>query len=204
MSEPKYNVVPKFKNRPNDHIRYGFSSPSTGVKINQDYFISRAAAVVGVIFALRSGGLQVLITQRSPKMMDEPNKFCVPCGYLDWNETGYEAMMREVYEETSFYIKDFSKYLKFNNDEQPFKVRTDPKINRQNVALLYVSYFDFSGFDLLKFSYFVEDYKNKETTMVKWMYVKDIFEDSSDIEWAFNHDITIKKALDFLHEKVKI
>jgi hypothetical protein len=40
--------------------------------------------------------------------------------------------------------------------------------------------------------------------MVKWMPVKEFFERNTEMEWAFNHEITIKKALDFLHEKVKI
>ena len=180
-------MTPKFNNTPNQHL-----------------FISRAPAIVGVIFALRPGGIKVLITKRSATMMDEPNKYCVPCGYLDWDETGYEGMTREVFEETSLYLPDYEKFKKFDNNKQPFWVKTDPKDNRQNVSLLYLTYFDFSAFDVLHFPYFVEQYTCKETSWVKWMPVREFFEVHETMEWAFGHDRTIKNALDHLHEKVKI
>jgi 8-oxo-dGTP pyrophosphatase MutT (NUDIX family) len=196
-------IEPKFKNKPSDHIRYSFTSPSTGVKIDHEYFVSRAPAVVGVIFALRPGGIEVLITKRSNKMRDEAGKFCVPCGYLDWDETGYEGMTREVYEETSLYLPDYEKYKKFDNNKQPFWVKTDPKDNRQNVSLLYLTYFDFSSFDVLKFPYFVEKFSCKETELNKWMFVKEFFDVRHTMEWAFEHDRTIEYALNFLTDKVK-
>ena len=68
------------------------------------YWISKAVAVVGIIFANTVDGLHVLVIKRSNTMRDEPKKFGVPSGFLDWEETLHEAMIREVYEETSIYL----------------------------------------------------------------------------------------------------
>ena len=193
---------PKFKNRPNDHITYSFDSQSTGVKIKQDYWISRSNAVDGIVFALLPYGIHILITKRSDKMRDEAGKYCVPCGYLDFDETLYEAMIREVYEETSLYLPDYEKFLKFDNNKQPFLIRDDPKLNRQNVSLIYLSIYDFTS-DVDDFPRYVENFSCREVSFVKWMSVLDDFNKLHSICWAFNHDEIIKQALAYysLNEK---
>ena len=65
--------TPKFNNKPNAHVRYNYNDGS-GVKIDQDFWISRSTAIVGVVLASTRDGLQILITKRSKKMRDEPNK----------------------------------------------------------------------------------------------------------------------------------
>jgi ADP-ribose pyrophosphatase YjhB (NUDIX family) len=143
--------------------------------------------------------LRILISKRSEKMRDEAGKVGVPCGYLDWDESGYFGMMREVYEETSFFMPDHEKQLLFNNDKQPFFVKDDPKADkRQNVSLLYLSVYDFQGkMDL--FPVDVEGFTCKETAWVKWMKVAEFYGTYMKYEWAFNHDETIKSALQFFH-----
>jgi 8-oxo-dGTP pyrophosphatase MutT (NUDIX family) len=195
--------VPKFNNRPSDHVRYSFNSPSSGVKTSQDYFVSRAPAIVGAVFAQMPEGLRVLITRRSDKMRDEPGKICMPCGYLDWDESGYEGMEREVYEETSLNLRDYQKFLKFDNNRQPFLVKTDPKDNRQNITLIYVSLYDFS-FNYFEFPRDIELFTCKEVSMVKWLKMREYYDQLTDIQWAFGHDLTINNANDFLYEKVKL
>jgi ADP-ribose pyrophosphatase YjhB (NUDIX family) len=156
---------------------------------------------VGVIFIYGIAGFRVLITQRSNKMMDEAGKFGVPCGYMDWEETGYLGMMREVYEETSFYMPDYEKYLIFNNDKQPFFVKDDPtKDKRQNVSLLYVSAYDFEGkadkFPLAE----LEAFTCKETAKVMLMKVVEFFGTKVNYDWAFSHDETIQLALQYFNK----
>jgi ADP-ribose pyrophosphatase YjhB (NUDIX family) len=189
----------KFNNKPNSHVKV-YHKSSNG-KFECDYWISRSIAVVGVIFAHHKNQVKVLITQRSERMVDEPYKFGVPCGYLDWEETIYFAMMREVYEETSFFMPDFEKLLLFNNDKQPFLIKDDPKKDkRQNVSFVYLSSYDFRNENEEKFPYDVEAFRNKETNLVKWMSINDFFLSYKNYGWAFNHDETIKSAWQYYED----
>lgn len=134
-------------------------------------------------------------------MLDEASKFGVPCGYLDWDETLYEAMMREVYEETSFYMPDYEKYCIFDNDKQPFQVKDNSKTDkRQNVSHIFVSVYDFEGkseqFPLVE----LEKFTCRETAQVKIIKLIDFFNMFRDVEWAFNHDETIQSALRFFNK----
>ena len=85
--------------------------------------------------------------------MDEPLKWCNPCGYLDWNEMGYQAVNREIWEETGVDLSKLTNYLVTNNDEQPFFVQTHPSENRQNVALTYCLIYNFEGRKLYRNHY---------------------------------------------------
>jgi len=194
-------LLKRFNNKPNDHVTYGFNSEQIGIKIKHNFFVSRSCAVVGIVFAITGEGtVNVLIAKRSNKMLDEPNKVGIPCGYLDWNETLYEAMMREVYEETSLYLPDYEKYLLFNNNKQPFLVKDDPKRDkRQNISHLYVNVYDFRDHQD-KFPVDVEEFSCKETTWVKWIKYVDFLNTIEDYKWAFNHDETIKTALQFFNK----
>jgi len=192
----------KFENRPNGRIRLHHSFNGNNTEL--DYFISRAPAIVGVVLAFTTDGLKVLITKRSEKMMDEAGKIGVPCGYLDWDESGYFGMMREVYEETSLFMPDYEKYTLFNNNKQPFFVKDDPKADkRQNVSLLYITAYDFHGeikADNDAFPADIENFICKETAWVKWMKVIDFFNTNMNYDWAFNHDETIKSAIQFFNK----
>lgn len=188
----------KFKNRPNYHLRYNYND-GRGIKIDQDFWISRSVAVVGVVFANTTDGLKVLIAKRSLRMLDEGGKWGVPCGYLDWNETTHEAMMREVYEETSLYLPDIEKCLIFDNNKQTIRISDDPNTKRQNISLIYVSVYDFID-KINKFPLHVENFSNKETTMVSWLKLTEFFEVCEQYQWAFNHDDTIKEALKYFNK----
>jgi len=189
-----------FNNIPNERIQFRYTSQKG--KQELDYFISRAVAVVGVVFAIPTvGGIQVLITKRSKRMRDEAGKYGVPCGYMDWKESGYEGMVREVYEETSLYLPKYKKYLLGNNKEQPFFVQSDPnKDARQNISLLYFSVYDFHE-AMNEFPIDIEKYTDHETAEVKWIPLIDFFGRYADeYNWAFHHDETIKQALKFYNK----
>lgn len=154
---------------------------------------SRSGAVNGIIFGIYSDNVFVLVEKRSKTMRDEPSKWCVPCGYVDWDEDGYEAMIREVFQETGLYLPKFKNYLIFNNDEgdgdvQPFYVRTNPNENRQNLSMFYISIYDFTK-GLPK----VESYQNEEIEIVKWLPVDEVFK--TKYKWAFKHDKFIEKSI---------
>jgi 8-oxo-dGTP pyrophosphatase MutT (NUDIX family) len=193
----------KFNNRPNPHVINKVFEGNKYV-VNHDYFISRSVAVVGVVFVIPLiGSMHVLITQRSNKMRDEANKFGVPCGYLDWDESGYEAMVREVYEETSLYLPEYKDLLITNNNEKPMYIQDNPnKDLRQNVSLIYLSVYDFTK-NMDRFPTGVEKYSDKETANVKWLSLVDFYAKSNEMEWAFHHDETINDALKKYNDIVK-
>jgi len=194
----KRTLKPIFTNRPNRHIVHIVEEDNNRL-VNHEYWISRAPAVVGIIFAFGvEGGPRVLVIKRSENMPDEPNKYGAPSGYLDWDETAFDGMIREVYEETSMYLPDYNPFLKFNNYEQPFYVHTDPTTDtKQNVSLTYVMVYDFKSHQ----EFFPEDIKeftDFETAKVEWLKLQDFY--NSEYEWAFNHDKRIEMALRYYNK----
>jgi 8-oxo-dGTP pyrophosphatase MutT (NUDIX family) len=189
----------KFNNIPNPHLIHQYDN-GCGKKIHQDFWISRAPAVVGIIFVFGiEGGGRVLIIKRSKNMREEPLKYGAPSGYLDWNETGYEAMTREVYEETSMYLPNYNPFLIFDNNKQPFFILDDPKKDKnENVTLTYLLAFDFLS-DPESFPVEIEKYCNHETAEVEWLKLTDFFNESK--KWAFNHDERIVMAYKFFNKE---
>lgn len=122
-------------------------------------------------------------------MVDEAGKNCLPCGYLDFDETLYECMVREVYEETWMYLPEFERFL-INDNKKFVKMNDDPSNNRQNVSFVYLSVFDFPANE---FPIEVELYHSSETEWVKWLNIEDI--NNFEYDWAFNHNDVIKKAI---------
>jgi len=170
----------KFNNKQNELIK-----DTTG----REHWISRSCATVGVILGIYANEVYVLTERRSSKM-EEPNKWAVISGYVDWDESAYEAVIRETYEETSFNIPANEMYLVFDNNKDPFYVLSDPKKDaRQNISLSYIFIFDF-----YKLPIDIEKYKNSEISEVKWMNVKNIH--NHNLKWAFEHQHRIQMTLD--------
>jgi ADP-ribose pyrophosphatase YjhB (NUDIX family) len=192
--------TPKFYNKPNPHLEYSYTNPS-GISTHHDFWISRAPAVVGMIFMICPEGLRILIIKRSD-IMDEPNKYAAPTGYLDWNETGFEGVTREIFEETSFYLPEYQKFCIFDNNKEPFFTQTDYKVDKkQNVSIYYILTYDFSK-DENAIPNFIEKFRCNETAEVKLMKITDFF--NNNLEWAFHHDDRIKQALEFFKKNYKI
>lgn len=95
---------------------------------NQVVHLSRSVAVMVVpVFRRPSGTLWVPLGQRSNKVSDA-GKWCLPCGYLDWDESLCEAAIRETYEEIGL---DLSGLL----PDQAWFTQSDPQMDkRQNVT----------------------------------------------------------------------
>jgi 8-oxo-dGTP pyrophosphatase MutT (NUDIX family) len=177
----------RFKNRENEEVHVD----------GRTFWISRSVAVVGIIFAVKDGDPYVLVEKRS-EMMDASNKWAVVSGYLDWDESAYEAVLRETYEETGLYLPDIKSSLIFDNYAEPVYVASVPsKDAKQNVTLGYVFIYDF---DMKRdeFPTEVEKFKTKEVSEVRWVKVLDIIlgdgEFSIGDNWAFNHNTRIREA----------
>jgi len=180
-------MTPTFKNVANKLVQ--------GTDGN-NYWISRSCAVVGLVIAKYKGFVYVLLEKRS-EIMDEPNKYALPSGYIDFNENGYEGIERELFEETGFYIPNFRESLKFNNNNEPFYVHTDPNTDaKQNVSLTYIFIYDFSRIEM---PMQIENFKNHEIAEVKWCNITDL--PKSEL-FAFHHldriDLAINKYFDLI------
>jgi 8-oxo-dGTP diphosphatase len=119
-------------------------------KPNQAVFISRSVAVLVVPIYKYEGLYLVPLGKRSNKVSDA-GKWCLPCGYLDWNESAYEAAIREAWEELGL---DLSAYL----PEQPWYVNSDPNADdRQNVTLRFGAVIECETLPVLKTSEEVDE-----------------------------------------------
>jgi len=174
-------MKPKFKNRGNEEVK---------LPDGRTVWLSRSPAVVAVVLAIHKDNIFVLAEKRSKTMMDAPGMWAVPSGYLDWDESGWDAVVRELYEETSFYVPKFESNLIFDNDKEPWFVRTDPGENRQNIALSYCLIYDFSK----RLPTEIETYKDSEIEEIKWIPVEQVL--TSGKQWSFNHDERIEMAVE--------
>ena len=107
----------------------------------REVWLSRSCAVVAGIFMDVLNGPHtfsryVLLVQRGPGCPDNVGKWCMPCGYLDKNETLAEAAIREAYEETGLYLPDLPGFNRCSmaGDGQPVYVSSTPGTGRQNVT----------------------------------------------------------------------
>jgi 8-oxo-dGTP pyrophosphatase MutT (NUDIX family) len=89
---------------------------------------SRSVTVVGIIILINNNITYVLASKRVPNALGNQGKMNLVTGYLDWNESGTEAVYRECWEETGFnlpkYMKEFN--IKKNDLNDPWTVSTDP------------------------------------------------------------------------------
>ena len=156
-------------------------NPETG---EIEWVARNIAALVLVIGYDKNNEQYVLANVRGANTPDPEFRgcWCMPCGYLDYNETIKEAAVREVFEETGLEIHDLKNLILFF-------INDDPKGDkRQNVTFRY----------RYTVKEYIEDIKltsknseEKEVSDIKWIPVKEI----DNYKWAFNHDRIIKKEI---------
>jgi 8-oxo-dGTP pyrophosphatase MutT (NUDIX family) len=106
-----------FTNTPNKKITHE----------GQDIYLSRSVAVVVICGDIINN--DVVIVRRG-SAMDYSGQYCLPCGYLDYDESAEQAAARELYEETGLIISPDNLKL--------LKVRSDPNAsNLQNVSMIF-------------------------------------------------------------------
>lgn len=149
-----------------------------GELAGQTFWISRAIAVVGCVLQEYDGVLYVLANKRGIGTPDFQGYWNLPCGYLDYNETTKEAVVREVLEETGVNINPTQLKL--------WKFKDSPEQNRQNVSFIY---YHLKG-DLLHLDEYNKGEEN-EVEEIKWISLKEI----NDYKWAFNHDLIINEII---------
>lgn len=146
------------------------------------FWISRSIAVVGFIYGYDNDGNEyILAVQRGTGTPDPEfvGCWCLPCGYLDYDETIEEALKREVFEETGLTLKDsyFNTLLDINSDPKSDK--------RQNVTFRYeyIVKERITGLELT-----ARNSEKDEVADIKWIPTDEI----DNYKWAFNHNELIK------------
>lgn len=173
-------------------------------------FLSRSCAVIPIIIcnvprdaedncAISDGF--VLLNKRGPACPDHVGKWTLPCGYLDWDESGSEAAIREIWEECGLDISSTTDGASDIYDGRllfdiPWDVTTQPKEDpRQNVLLHYS--LTFTIHELPRLAH--PDEKNDEVSDIGWMPVSEAI----NTELAFGHHLRIKKYIQEQRESCK-
>lgn len=102
-------------------------------KTGREYWISRSVAVLGVVKAIDKNGVKYILAEQRGTGTPDPEYvgyWCLPCGYLDFDETCKQAIAREVLEETGVNIHPENFELFFINDNP----NSD---KRQNITLRF-------------------------------------------------------------------
>ena len=150
----------------------------------REHWISRSiAAVVCIIAKDKSGDEYVLAVQRGKGTPDPEyvGKYCMPCGYLDYDETIAQAAQREVKEETglTFPVTDF-KLVTINDNPSSDK--------RQNVTFRYLVKSDILVNEL-ELMFTTKNSEKDEVSEIRFIKLSNI----ELYEWAFNHETLIKE-----------
>ena len=153
--------------------------PIIDKETGREYWISRSVAVVVAVFTKKS----VLVVQRGTGTPDPEfvGKYCMPCGYLDFDETCAQAAQRELMEETglNFPISDF-KLININDDPKGDK--------RQNLTFRYVVRTSLTEKEL-ELMFTTKNSEKDEVSSIRFIDINNI----DMYELAFNHNNLIKE-----------
>lgn len=119
---------------------------------------------------------KILLVKRSSQTHEEPDKYALPGGYLDLNETAQQAVLRELKEETGYQGKVLTLFQVNDNPH-----RTNVKLQNVNFVFLVVP---------------VEKqlYEDREIKSVHWLKLDAL---PSENQFAFDHFETIQLYLQY-------
>lgn len=152
-------------------------NPETG----KEEWISRAIAVLGVVIGIDKNGVKYILAEQRGTGTPDPEYigcWCLPCGYLDYDENIHQAVAREVLEETGVNIHPDNFILFYINDD-PFSDK------RQNITFRFKTELEgyINDWELTdKFS------ESNEVSDIKWIDLREV----NSYKWAFNHERIIK------------
>lgn len=113
---------PAFKNRAN------LSHDINGKTVWE----SRSVVVIATVVSLASAHPDILLVKRARGTYKE-GMWCLPCGFLDYDETALEAAQREVWEESG--IDTTEPGWVFETD--PWRINSIPSNEKQHVSIYY-------------------------------------------------------------------
>lgn len=106
-------MPPKFKNRENERVE---------TRDGRQIWVSRACAVIAEVCMYNPADRQwyVLLAKRGSETPDCRGMWGLPCGYLDWDETLRDAVVREVWEECGLYLPELPQQPGFAGSSSGF------------------------------------------------------------------------------------
>lgn len=143
-------------------------------KYGKTLWSGRYCAVTGIVWYvdIMTDKNYFLISKRGSGAADFQGKWCLPCGFLEANETGEDGVLREIKEETGVTV-DFKPIF--------FSVETDPQYcNNGNVTLRYIC----PMHEMVKPKYENINGEENEVADLRW-----ISEDEIGLyDFCFNHE----------------
>lgn len=140
----------------------------------------RYCAVTGVVLYndLDTDIDYILATKRGKGTPDYQGYWCLPCGFLEADESGKQGVAREIFEETGIKYDPKQFWL--------WDVQTEPELcNNGNVTLRFYTLVD----EMVTPNYVNINGEVDEVEEVKWIPVMEI----DNYKWAFGHDVLIKE-----------
>lgn len=177
----------QFRNTPNQCITHQ----------GKEYWMSRSVTVLGILFFVVGQPTKenlientyVPLGLRGIALPDEVGKWGLPGGYLDYDETVGEALLREVWEELGINLLALRQQYPFKGSlEQPYYVFSDP-IRRQNVTLRFPAMFFVDDFEQLPA--LLPKVAEDEVAQTDWVTV----ETALSMELAFGHETIVDHCL---------
>lgn len=152
------------------------------------YWYSRSVAVVIFCYAKdKNGRLYILANQRGKGTPNHQGEWNAPCGYLDFNESGTDAAIREAFEETGVKIDKSIVNL--------MSINTNPDSDEsQNVTIRYAC---FLPKHIDSYSFSKKNNEKDEVQEIKFIPIDKL----DDYKFAFNHNALIKKNLKLIFKK---
>lgn len=170
---------------------------------------SRSVACVVTVFVKlesESENTYCLLVKRGKNVDNNPNKLCLPCGYIDWDEDGLHCANRELFEETGLVISDLPVaavhydglfgFTDYEDQPQPWFVNSDPTRDElQNVSLYFGEFLTLNSDKLPTLTSENNDGEG-EIQELMWVNLRDLHKFEDQI--AFNHEVRIKQFRSFL------
>jgi len=147
----------------------------------REYWISRSVAVLGIVIGTDIYGTKYVLAEQRGIGTPDPEyvgKWCMPCGYLDFDETCKQAIAREVVEETGVDIPSESFELIEINDIPSSDKRQNITFRFKTELKGYISDYELTN----KFS------ETNEVMGIKWINLREV----NNYKWAFNHEKIVK------------
>ena len=169
---------------------------------------SRSVAVVLTImfYDRQNAEFYIPMGKRGDATPDAQGLWALPCGYIDRNENGGEAAMRETWEEIGLYIEKilYHQHLKGKSVRtclaQPWHVDHFANTGRQNVSLHFAIVVDWDMDDPLPELTNKHNEKVGEVSEMKYFPYYEYLLGSPEDQYAFGHDKIIFK---FIHDKLE-
>lgn len=164
--------------------------PIIDKETGREYWISRSVAVIAFVYAYDKYKNKYILAIQRGKGTPDPEyigKWCLPCGYLDYDESLNQAVSREVFEESGIKIAPNNfKFININSDPNSDK--------RQNVGVRFEYTIRSLNVDEIPLT---SKYSEKdEVCGITFISINNI----ENYEWSFNHQELIKE-ISFKKEK---